>query len=70
MGGFEEANGGTVLFDGQDISGLPPYKRELNTVFQKYALFPHMDVFDNIAFGLNKNKVTKKQIKHKVNRNA
>ena len=44
MGGFEEANGGTVLFDGQDISGLPPYKRELNTVFQKYALFPHMDV--------------------------
>ena len=52
MGGFEEANGGTVLFDGQDISGLPPYKRELNTVFQKYALFPHMDVFDNIAFGL------------------
>ena len=51
MGGFEEANGGTVLFDGQDISGLPPYKRELNTVFQKYALFPHMDVFDNIALG-------------------
>ena len=42
----------TVFIDGQDISGLPPYKRELNTVFQKYALFPHMDVFDNIAFGL------------------
>ena len=51
MGGFEEANGGRVLFDGQDISSLPPYKRELNTVFQKYALFPHMNVFDNIDVG-------------------
>ena len=68
MGGFEEANGGTVLFDGQDISGLPPYKRELNTVFQKYALFPHMDVFDNIAFGLKIKKMDKETIKHKVNR--
>ena len=63
MGGFEEANGGTVLFDGQDISGLPPYKRELNTVFQKYALFPHMDVFDNIAFGLKIKKMDKETIK-------
>ena len=43
---------GRVLFDGIDISNLPPYKREINTVFQKYALFPHMNVFDNIAFGL------------------
>lgn len=68
MGGFEEANGGTVLFNGQDISGLPPYKRELNTVFQKYALFPHMDVFDNIAFGLKIKKMDKETIKHKVNR--
>ena len=68
MGGFEEANGGTVLFDGQDISGLPPYKRELNTVFQKYALFPHMDVFDNIAFGLKIKKMDKDTIEYKVNR--
>ena len=68
LGGFEEANGGTVLFDGQDISGLPPYKRELNTVFQKYALFPHMDVFDNIAFGLKIKKNGQETIKHKVNR--
>lgn len=68
MGGFEEANGGTVLFDGQDISNLPPYKRELNTVFQKYALFPHMDVFDNIAFGLKIKKMSKETIEHKVNR--
>ena len=66
MGGFEEANGGTVLFDGQDISGLPPYKRELNTVFQKYALFPHMDVFDNIAFGLKIKKMEKDVIEQKV----
>ena len=68
MGGFEEANGGTVLFDGQDISKLPPYKRELNTVFQKYALFPHMNVFDNIAFGLKIKKMDKDTIEHKVNR--
>ena len=68
MGGFEEANGGTVLFDGQDISKLPPYKRELNTVFQKYALFPHMDVFDNIAFGLKIKKMDKDTIEYKVNR--
>ena len=68
MGGFEEANRGRVLFDGQDISALPPYKRELNTVFQKYALFPHMDVFDNIAFGLKIKKMDKETVKHKVNR--
>lgn len=68
MGGFEEANGGRVLFDGQDISSLPPYKRELNTVFQKYALFPHMNVFDNIAFGLKIKKMDKDTIKHKVER--
>ena len=67
MGGFEEANGGTVLFNGQDISKLPPYKRELNTVFQKYALFPHMNVFDNIAFGLKIKKMDKDTIEHKVN---
>ena len=68
MGGFEEANGGTVLFDGQDISKLPPYKRELNTVFQKYALFPHMNVYDNIAFGLKIKKMSKDVIDQKVMR--
>ncbi len=62
----QEANGGRVLFDGQDISSLPPYKRELNTVFQKYALFPHMNVFDNIAFGLKIKKMDKDTIKDKV----
>lgn len=66
MGGFEEANGGTVMFNGKDISQLPPHKRQLNTVFQKYALFPHMDVFDNIAFGLKIKKLDKKIIQQKV----
>ena len=50
LGGFIEPTEGHVIFDGQDILKLPPHKRELNTVFQKYALFPHMNVYDNIAF--------------------
>lgn len=66
VGGFEEANSGEVLFDGIDISALPPYKREVNTVFQKYALFPHMNVFDNIAFGLKIKKMDKDIIEQKV----
>ena len=53
IGGFETPTTGQVLFDGQDIAYLPPYKRRVNTVFQKYALFSHLNVFDNIAFGLN-----------------
>ena len=52
LGGFLEPTEGTVIFDGDDITKLPPHKRELNTVFQKYALFPHMNVYQNIAFGL------------------
>lgn len=57
IGGFETADTGKVIFDGQDISMLPPYKRQLNTVFQKYALFTHMNIAENIAFGLKiKNK--------------
>ena len=66
IAGFEEPSGGQVLFNGQEISKLPPYKREVNTVFQKYALFPHMNVFDNIAFGLNLKKMNKALIKEKV----
>ncbi len=57
-----------MLFDGQDISKLPPYKREINTVFQKYALFPHMNVYDNIAFGLKMKKEPKDIIEQKVMR--
>lgn len=52
LGGFETATGGTVIFDGVDIQSIPTHKRPTNTVFQKYALFPHLNVFDNIAFGL------------------
>ena len=52
LGGFLRQNEGQVIFDNEDITDVPPYKRELNTVFQKYALFPHMNVYDNIAFGL------------------
>ena len=52
IAGFLEPDEGTILLDGKDISELPPYKRPLNTVFQRYALFPHLDVYDNIAFGL------------------
>ena len=53
IGGFEEPSNGQLIFDGKDISKVPPYKREVNTVFQKYALFPFLNVADNIAFGLN-----------------
>ena len=57
IGGFETPDQGNVIFAGNDITKLPPNKRQLNTVFQKYALFPHMSIADNIAFGLKiKNK--------------
>ena len=52
IAGFETPTEGKVLFDGNDIAKLPPHKRPVNTVFQKYALFPHLNVFNNIAFGL------------------
>lgn len=66
IGGFEECSNGEVLFEGKDIANLPPYKRKINTVFQKYALFPHMNVEENIAFGLNIKKMDKEVIKQKV----
>ncbi|MBQ6803657.1 MAG: ATP-binding cassette domain-containing protein, partial [Clostridia bacterium] len=68
IGGFERADSGRVMFDGKDISNLPPYKRKVNTVFQKYALFPHLNVQDNIAFGLKLKKVPKDEIAKKVDR--
>ena len=68
LGGFLQPTEGKVLFDGEDISGVPPYKREINTVFQKYALFPHMNVYDNIAFGLTIKKEPKDVIEQKVMR--
>ncbi len=68
IGGFAEADEGKLYFDGIEISSLPPYKREINTVFQKYALFPHLNVFDNIAFGLKIKKMDKDVIRQKVDK--
>lgn len=67
IAGFETPTSGKVLLDGQDVTELPPYKRNVNTVFQNYALFPHMNIFDNVAFGLVEKKADKKVIAEKVN---
>lgn len=66
IGGFITPNSGDVFFDGKKINSLPPYKREVNTVFQKYALFPNLNVFENIAFGLRLKKIPDKEIKERV----
>ena len=66
LGGFLQADEGKVIFDGEEISEKPPYERELNKVFQKYALFPHLSVYENIAFGLKIKKVSKDVIEQKV----
>ena len=66
IGGFVEPRSGNVFFAGRDITRLPPYKRQVNTVFQKYALFPHLDVFENIAFGLRIAKVPAEEIEERV----
>ncbi len=66
IGGFETATSGEVLFEGTDVSNVPPHKRKVNTVFQKYALFPNMNVYENIAFGLNLKKLDKETIDTKV----
>lgn len=66
LGGFLDADEGKVIFDNEDITDKPPYERELNTVFQKYALFPHLSVYENIAFGLKLKKMSKDIIEQKV----
>ena len=66
IGGFETPDEGDVLFLGQKINNVPPYKRSVNTVFQKYALFPHLNVFENVAFPLREKKVPKEEIEAKV----
>ena len=66
IGGFVEPESGDVCFDGKRINGTPPNKRNVNTVFQKYSLFPHLNVFDNVAFGLKLKKLPKDEIKKKV----
>ncbi|HEY6574404.1 MAG TPA: ABC transporter ATP-binding protein [Mycobacterium sp.] len=66
IGGFEEPTYGTVYLGGRDVTTLPPYKRDVNTVFQSYALFPHLNVYENIAFGLRRKKVDKSDIDKRV----
>lgn len=66
IGGFENPDSGKVIFDGKDITKLPPNERQLNTVFQKYALFPHMSIAENIAFGLKIKKKSKSYIQDKI----
>ena len=66
IAGFIMPSEGQILMDGKDIISIPPYKRRVNTVFQKYALFPHLNVFDNVAFGPDLKKMPKAQIKEKV----
>ncbi len=66
IGGFETPDAGDVFFDGKRINDLPPYQRQVNTVFQRYALFPHLNVFDNIAFGLRIQKMKDEVIREKV----
>ena len=68
LGGFLEQDEGTVIFDGQCIDNVPAYRREINTVFQRYALFPHLNVYENIAFGLRIKKLGNDIISQKVNR--
>lgn len=66
IGGFEEPTTGAVFLGGKDVTGLPPYRRDVNTVFQSYALFPHLNVFDNVAYGLRRKKVTKDEVDKRV----
>ena len=66
IGGFETPDTGDVFFDGVRINDIPPHKRHVNTVFQKYALFPHLNVYDNVAFGLRLQKVSEEEIRERV----
>jgi spermidine/putrescine transport system ATP-binding protein len=66
IGGFEEPTLGTIYLGGRDVTDDPPYKRDVNTVFQSYALFPHLDVYENVAFGLRRKKVAKDEVDKRV----
>jgi spermidine/putrescine transport system ATP-binding protein len=66
IAGFEEPTSGQILLHGRDVVGVPPFRRDVNMVFQQYALFPHMDVFENVAFGLRRKKVAKDEIGRRV----
>jgi spermidine/putrescine transport system ATP-binding protein len=66
IGGFEEPTSGRILLGGRDVAGLPPYRRDVNTVFQSYALFPHLSVFENVAFGLRRRGVRGADLRRRV----
>jgi spermidine/putrescine transport system ATP-binding protein len=66
IAGFEQPTSGTIRIDGQDVAGIPPYRRPVNTVFQNYALFPHLSVFDNVAFGPRMRGVAKDEVDRRV----
>jgi spermidine/putrescine transport system ATP-binding protein len=66
LGGFEEPTEGTIYLGDEDVTGLPPYKRDVNTVFQSYALFPHLNVFENVAFGLRRRGVDRGDVRQRV----
>ena len=68
IAGFITPDAGEVFFNGKNITALPPHKREVNTIFQKYALFPHLNVYDNIAFGMRLKKKSEKEVKETVQR--
>ena len=66
IGGFVDPTKGNIFFDGKDINGVPPYKRQVNTVFQRYALFPHLNVYENIEFGLKISNVPTAERKKRI----
>lgn len=66
IGGFEEPTAGVIRLHGENVTGLKPYKRPVNTVFQSYALFPHLSIYENVAFGLRRSKVTDAEVKRRV----
>ena len=66
IAGFEDVSSGDICIDGSSVIGVPPYKRQVNTAFQSYALFPHLSVYDNIAYGLKVKKISKAEIHERV----
>ncbi len=66
IAGFLDPDNGKILFEGKDLNGVPAYKRQVNTIFQRYALFPHLDVFENVAFGMRVKKLPEAEIKENV----
>ena len=66
IGGFEQPTSGRIELHGEDVTWLPPYRRNVNTVFQNYALFPHLTIYENVAFGLRRKKVPDAEVKRRV----